>query len=165
MKAQLTKASIIAGKTVFLPPSHHTLTSVLSCAGAPGRMVGCMERNRKMPASPRATPNPAAFELPPDRAFVLQLATYARLPRRVVGRVEHVTSGQVAHVTCLRELVAFMAKVLRDQVRGERGTVYATRVQEPCQTEITSSVRGLDAGTSRLEEQPTFLVRKRGTDS
>jgi hypothetical protein len=33
----------------------------------------------------------------------------------VVGRVEHVTSGKVAHVASLRELVAFLTDVLRDQ--------------------------------------------------
>jgi hypothetical protein len=60
--------------------------------------------------------------LRPDRAFVLHLDVRAQLPRRVLGRVEHVTSGQVAHVTCLSELMTFMAKVLRNHVRGERST-------------------------------------------
>jgi hypothetical protein len=67
----------------------------------------------------------------PDRAFVLHLDVRAQLPRRVVGRVEHVTSGQVAHVTSLGELMAFMAKVLRNQVRGGRETAYATE-ERPC---------------------------------
>jgi hypothetical protein len=31
----------------------------------------------------------------------------------MVGRIEHVTSGKVAHVTSLRELVAFLTDVLR----------------------------------------------------
>jgi hypothetical protein len=57
---------------------------------------------------------PVRFELRPDRAFVLHLDVRAQLPRRVVGRVEHVTSGQVAHFTSLGELMAFMAKVLRN---------------------------------------------------
>jgi hypothetical protein len=61
--------------------------------------------------------------LRPDRAFVLLLDVRAQLPGRVVGRVEHVTSGQAAHVTCLRQLMAFMAKVLRSQVRGKRRTM------------------------------------------
>ena len=60
-----------------------------------------------------------AFELPPDRAFVLHLDLRAQPPRRVVGRVEHVTSGQVAHVTSLRQLVAFLAQVLRERVRSD----------------------------------------------
>jgi hypothetical protein len=62
------------------------------------------------------------LELHPDRAFVLHLDVGAQLPGHVVGRVEHVTSGQVTHVTCLGELMTFMAKVLRSQGRGERGT-------------------------------------------
>jgi hypothetical protein len=50
----------------------------------------------------------------PDRAFVLHLDRRARPPRHLVGRIEHVTSGQVARVTSLRELLDFMAKVLRE---------------------------------------------------
>ena len=60
-----------------------------------------------------------AFELPPDRAFVLHLDVRAQPPRRVLGRVEHVTSGQVAHVTSLRELLAFLAAALRETVRSD----------------------------------------------
>jgi hypothetical protein len=79
-----------------------------------------MKRNRKMSGpSRRTTSKPAVPELTPDRAFVLHLDVRAQLPRRVVGRIEHVTSGQVAHVTCLHELVAFMAKVLRNDGRGD----------------------------------------------
>jgi hypothetical protein len=79
-----------------------------------------MQRKRNIPRyPPPPTAKPARLELRPDRAFVLHLDVRAKLPRRVVGRVEHVTSGQVAHVTCLGELMAFMAKVLRNQVRGE----------------------------------------------
>ena len=82
-------------------------------------------------SSPPPTAKPARLELRPDRAFVLHLDVHAQLPRRVVGRVEHVTSGQVAHVTSLGELMAFMAKVLRNQVRGERGTAYAAEGEPP----------------------------------
>lgn len=85
-----------------------------------------MQQKRKIPrSSPPPIAKPARLELRPDRAFVLHLDVRAQLPRRVVGRVEHVTSGQVAHVTSLGELMAFMAKVLRNQARGERGTAYA----------------------------------------
>ena len=49
---------------------------------------------------------PARLELRPDRAFVVHLDVRAQPPRRVVGRVEHVTSGQVARV----ELMGFIAK-------------------------------------------------------
>jgi len=80
-----------------------------------------MHRKRNIPRSAQPqSEEPTQLELCPDRAFVLLLDVRAQLPRRVVGRVEHVTSGQVGHVTCLRQLVAFMAKVLRNQVRGER---------------------------------------------
>ena len=72
-----------------------------------------------MPRSPRrGAARPVPLELRPDRAFVLHLDTRARPPRRVVGRVEHVTSGRVAHVTSLRGLVAFLAEVLRDGASG-----------------------------------------------
>jgi len=69
-------------------------------------------------SSKRATAKPAVFELPPDRAFVLHLDACAQPPRRMVARVEHITSGQVAHVTSLHELVAFLAAVLRNGNRG-----------------------------------------------
>jgi hypothetical protein len=73
-----------------------------------------MKRNRKLSrAAQRTSAQPPAPELPPERAFVLHLDVRAQLPGRVIGRIEHVTSARVAHVTCLRELVAFMAKVLR----------------------------------------------------
>ena len=75
-----------------------------------------MAKSRKTPGSPRdAARGPVALELSPDRAFVLHLDARAQPPRRVVGRVEHVTSGKVAHVASFRELVAFLTDVLRDQ--------------------------------------------------
>ena len=78
-----------------------------------------MAQNRKTSESRRdAACGPVALELPPDRAFVLHLDAHARPPRRVVGRVEHVTSGRVAHVTSLRGLVAFLTDVLRDEAPG-----------------------------------------------
>jgi hypothetical protein len=81
-----------------------------------------MERNRTLPrSSRRTTAKPAASELRPDRAFVLQLDVRARPPRRVAGRVEHITSGRVAHVTSLRELLSFLAEVLRNHVQGGDG--------------------------------------------
>ena len=79
-----------------------------------------MERDRKIPrASRRTTVKAAAFELRPERAFVLHLDAHARPPRRVAGRIEHITSGRLAHVTSLRELLEFLAEVLRSEVRGE----------------------------------------------
>lgn len=84
-------------------------------------MLACMNKKRKVPrSSPRSATKPARLELRPDRAFVLHLDVHAKLPHHVVGRVEHVTSGEVSHVTCVGELVAFMAKVLRHRARGKR---------------------------------------------
>ena len=78
-----------------------------------------MERTRKIPrSSQRATAKASTFELPPERVFVLHLDARAQPPRRVADRVEHVTSGQIAHVRSLRELLAFLAEVTRHQVRG-----------------------------------------------
>lgn len=78
-----------------------------------------MERNRKTPrSSRRATAEGSALELRADRAFVLHLDARARPPRRVAGRVEHIASGQVAHVTSLRELLVFLADALRTHPRG-----------------------------------------------
>lgn len=77
-----------------------------------------MPRKPNSPRSHRRTPLRPALELPPDRAFVLHLDARAKPPRRVVGRVEHVTSGRVAHVTSMRELLAFLADVLHQQVAG-----------------------------------------------
>jgi len=71
------------------------------------------------PSAQRTAANSAPLELPPDRAFVLHLDAHARPSERVVGRIEHITSGKVAHVTSLRELVAFLTDVLRDQAPGD----------------------------------------------
>jgi hypothetical protein len=57
--------------------------------------------------------------LPPDRAFVLHLDARAQPPRRVIGRVEHVTSGRVTHVSSLRELLSFLADVLGQHPAGD----------------------------------------------
>ena len=126
-----------------------------------------MQQKRNIPRSfPPPTVKPARLELSPDRAFVLHLDVHARLPRQVVGRVEHVTSGQVAHVTCLGELMAFMAKVLRNQVRGERGTAYATLGREPGQSERASRTRGsLEKDAAGSPAQKTLRGRKRKAES
>ena len=58
------------------------------------------------------------LQLPPERAFVLHLDVHARLPGRLLARVEHVASARVAHVTSLRSLVAFLNDVLRDVMPG-----------------------------------------------
>jgi hypothetical protein len=71
-----------------------------------------MQRKPTTPRSQRPTTAGLALELPPDRAFVLQLDARAQPPGRVIGRVEHVTSGRVAHVASVHELLAFLADVL-----------------------------------------------------
>jgi hypothetical protein len=49
------------------------------------------------------------------RAFVVQLGAEADVAQgRVVGRVEHVVSGQATHFHSLEELLAFMAWVLQE---------------------------------------------------
>jgi hypothetical protein len=51
--------------------------------------------------------------LPMQRAFVVQLHATADVAQaRVVGRVEHVVSGQALHFHTLDELLAFMTRVL-----------------------------------------------------
>jgi hypothetical protein len=88
---------------------------------AGGRIVASVARTRNTPRSAQRTAeNSAPLELSPDRAFVLHLDAHARPSERVVGRIEHVTSGKVAHVTSLRELVAFLAEVLGDGATGGR---------------------------------------------
>jgi hypothetical protein len=63
------------------------------------------------------TPDPAADQpLPVQRAFVVQLhATVDVAQARLVGRVEHVVSGQATHFHSLEDLLAFMARVLHQR--------------------------------------------------
>jgi hypothetical protein len=75
------------------------------------------ENSRPSSSLPAAKPSPG--DLPPDRAFVLHLDASAQPPYRMAGRVEHVTSGQVAHVASLQELVTFLATVLRSLGRAD----------------------------------------------
>jgi hypothetical protein len=80
------------------------------------RIVSAVARTRNTRGSAeRTAASPAPLELPPDRAFVLHLDARARPSKQMVGRIEHVTSGKVAHVGSLRELVAFLAEVLGDR--------------------------------------------------
>jgi len=85
-----------------------------------GRIVVRVAKTRNSRRSAeRTASSPAPLELPADRAFVLHLDAHARPSERLVGRIEHVTSGKVAHVTSLRELVAFLAEVLGDEATGD----------------------------------------------
>ena len=59
--------------------------------------------------------------LPVERAFVVQLHATADVTQaRLVGRVEHVVSGQARHFHTLQELLAFMAQVLTPQAPRRR---------------------------------------------
>jgi len=52
-------------------------------------------------------------QLPTDRAFVIQLTASSDIPhRRIVGRIEHVVSGQSTRFQSLKELLTFIAQVL-----------------------------------------------------
>ncbi len=52
----------------------------------------------------------------PQWAFVVQFRTETDLGRgRCAGRVEHVVSGQATPFASLEELLAFMARVLKQQ--------------------------------------------------
>jgi hypothetical protein len=85
---------------------------------AGGRIVAAVASTRNTRRSaPRTSPTP--LSLPPDRAFVLHLDARARPAKRLVGRIEHVASGKVAHVASLRELVAFLSEVLGDGAAGD----------------------------------------------
>jgi hypothetical protein len=83
-------------------------------------MIAPVARTRSTRRSPpRTDASRPPLELPPDRAFVLQLDAHASPAKRLIGRIEHVTSGRVAHVGSLRELVAFLSEVVGD--RAPRG--------------------------------------------
>lgn len=59
--------------------------------------------------------------LAPHYAFVVQWATDTQIAEgRMHGRVEHVMSRHATHFTSLDELLAFMARVLRDIAEHER---------------------------------------------
>jgi hypothetical protein len=59
----------------------------------------------------------------PEQAFVVQFGRETAVDvGRVVGRVEHVVSRQVARFQSLDELVAFMTEVLRAVEETTRGT-------------------------------------------
>ncbi|HSF33591.1 MAG TPA: hypothetical protein VLK82_24370 [Candidatus Tectomicrobia bacterium] len=51
--------------------------------------------------------------LPTERAFVVQLHAETEMARgRILGRVEHVLSGQAAHFDTLEDLLTFIEQVL-----------------------------------------------------
>jgi hypothetical protein len=88
-----------------------------------------MQRQPTMTRSRQRTTAQRALDLPPDRAFVLRLEARAHLPHRVIGRVEHITSGRMTRVASVPELMAFFADVLR-QPRGRKNRPRPARSEE-----------------------------------
>ena len=63
---------------------------------------------------PQQQPEKAPLSV--HRAFVVHLRTSSDVARGPIeGRVEHVVSGQSTHFDSLEELLAFMARVLRER--------------------------------------------------
>jgi hypothetical protein len=59
--------------------------------------------------------NRGAPPFSPDHAFVVQFYAETQVEAgQLVGRVEHVVSGQVTHFQSLEALLAFLARVLRE---------------------------------------------------
>ena len=79
----------------------------------------------------------------------------------------HVTTGQVAHVTSLGGLVAFMAQVLRHQGGAEDGRAYATVVRQPYRRHsVWIAPSDVDDGAiPSSAPQPTRRGRKKGPRS
>src|SRR6266481_3675531 len=102
-------ASIVPPRTAFSPRSNGNLTPVSSTGTAAGRIVGRVSRKRKRDGSlADQVPGPVALELSPQRAFVLHLDARAQPPRRMLGRIAHVTSGRIARFSSLSGLTTFL---------------------------------------------------------
>lgn len=60
-----------------------------------------------------------------ERAFLIQLdrlgVTAAGADDAAAGRVEHIRSGESSRFASVRELLAFMERILDDRERGEIG--------------------------------------------
>jgi hypothetical protein len=89
--------------------------AVSSSGTAAVRIVGRVKDKRNSDDTrPDETPVSVALQLSPELAFVLHLDARARPPRRMLGRIEHVTSGRIARIGSLRELTTFLRDVLRE---------------------------------------------------
>ena len=69
----------------------------------------------------------------PHHAFVVQFYAETQVEAgQLVGRVEHVVSGQAAHFQSLEALLAFLARVLREvQAEATTWTDTAERRDQP----------------------------------
>jgi hypothetical protein len=69
----------------------------------------------------------------PDHAFVVQFYAETQVEAgQLVGRVEHVVSGQATHFQSLETLLAFLARVLREvQAESPTRTDTAERRDQP----------------------------------
>jgi hypothetical protein len=79
-------------------------------------MMRAKTRETRRPRRNAARPHEAKDYAPLSVhwAFVVHLRTNTTIGHgRIAGRVEHVVSGQAAHFDSLEELLAFMARVLR----------------------------------------------------
>ncbi len=89
--------------------------TITSSGRAAARIVGRVAYKRNSDESrPDETPGSVALQLSPELAFVLRLDARARPPRRMLGRIERVTSGRIARIGSLRELTTFLRDVLCD---------------------------------------------------
>ena len=71
--------------------------------------------------------------LPVQRGFVVQLHATAEVAQgRIVGRVEHVVSGQACHFHTLEELLTFMARVLSTNETAPKETSESERPGGSC---------------------------------
>ena len=62
---------------------------------------------------------PGEQPLSPHRAFVVQLRAETDIKAgRLIGRVEHVVSGEAARFRSVHELLAFMARMLARSAGG-----------------------------------------------
>jgi hypothetical protein len=80
--------------------------------------------------------------LSPHYAFVVQWATDTQIAEgRIHGRVEHVVSRHATHFASLDELLAFMARMLREVAAPEHGAqAEAERLAAPDNTSKRKAV-------------------------
>ena len=108
------------GRTAFSPLSNRNLTPVPSCAAAPRPYRRChaTEAEHAPIASAHGRTGPGSNCHPTAPSYCTSTRAPSRRDR-VIGRVEHVTSGRVDARHLAAELVAFLAEVLGDGATGD----------------------------------------------